>query len=498
MHSVQKPGIEEDAGLPTEFGSRERIPVMSEPVVGPTRVVGTSREASATSAVIAAMSLGGREVRIDGPEAGDDSAPRFQGRAAQFMEQLVADVKFLDAREAELQRQAERLEVDRLAFRQQQAHQRDDIRRDLHLLQEQQSVMALRQRELELHVAALAAAERQLETDRQAWRSALLEEMEAERTELLNLRNQLSEEREAVAQLQAQRQEFQRERVLLENRLRFQQEHLDKVRAELEQAQNEFRAERQRERQQLEDDTLQIQRQQQQLRIYRATLDELARAVDREHDTVLKCREAWSSTVDGDRQAVQAERELWDQERQRQRTELHRQQELLIQQGEQLEGRRLRLERLRAEMEDTHRITLELRLAVEETWAQVAHASGSEEQARVQVEQARQALVLYYQQLHIALEDHRRELSEQQARFDEQRSDFHEERQTVLHWLNERDERLRAEEARQLVAATELTHRDAAWREARDHWLAEKLEAERVIRNLVNQLADDSPLSRAA
>uniref|UniRef100_A0A7C4LPN8 Uncharacterized protein n=1 Tax=Schlesneria paludicola TaxID=360056 RepID=A0A7C4LPN8_9PLAN len=296
-------------------------------------------------------------------------------------------------------------------------------------------------------------------------------------------------DKQALEKLQ---HELERERVLLENRLRFQQEHLEKVRHDLERAQADFRLERQRARQQLADDVQQVHRRERQLKTYRQTVDELARTIEREHETVLKCRAAWSAAVDTDRQLLEDERRRWEDERRREQSELQRRHELLLQQHEQLAGKRLRLERLRAELEDTHRTTLELRLAVEETWAQIAQAVGGEDDARLRVEQARQALVLYYQQLHAALDDHRRELAEQQAWLDEQRSEFHAERQTVLHWLNERDERLRAEEARQLAAATDMAARDAAWRAARDQWLAEKLEAERVIRRLVQQLADDA------
>jgi len=570
---------------------------MSEPVADSTRAVFVPLAEPVSSAAGAPLVVGDRALRVDPSHAPLEQPARPAGRVSQLLQQLEAD---LDEREAQLNRQAAQLEAERLAWRQQQAAQREDLRRAEFQLQEQRSEIAARQQELTALGDSLVECQQQLAAERDRVRDTVLEELQAERDELRQVRSQLDiaaefleSERSRLAreeeqlqerleqQLQSERQrlweelsqewqvrnivfeeeraawdrdcetlrktidderqryqsliaaweqelshqranlaqdlherrlqaeadwealvaqrerefaerqtELQRERVLLENRLRFQQEHLDKVRLDLERAQNEFRAERQRERQQLEDDARQLQRRQAQLGAYRRTLEELVRAIDREHDTVLKCREAWASTVDGDRQTLDDERRLWEEDRQRQQTELRRQQELIREQVEQLEGRRLRLERLRAELEDTHRTTLELRLAVEETWAQIAHSTGSDEDARVKVEQSRQALVLYYQQLHDALEDHRRELAEQLAWFDQQRSEFHEERQTVLHWLNDRDERLRAEEARQLAAATELATHDAAWRAARDRWLSEKLEAERVIRQLVSQLAD--------
>jgi len=539
------------------------------------------------------LSLGEQALRIDPAHA--ESRPTL--RLAMFIEQLQTE---LDVREQQLSRQTEQFEAAQLAWRQQQAMQRDELRRGQCQLEEQRSTLQAHEQELLRQARLLVDAQCELATDRERLREDVLEELRVERDELIEWRAQLNTECVAIAeekarlageeariqerverQLQSDRQmlwenltqewddhravfdaeraaweaqcedvrqqidaersryeglvaaweqelsrrhaeledelnerreaaesewveivaereqslaeqqtALQRERVLLENRLRFQQEHLEKARLDLERAQNEFRTERQRERQQIEDDARQLERRQVQLGAYRRTLDELVRAVDREHTTVLKCREAFAATTEGDRQSLEDERGQWEQDRQRQELELRHQQEMLHQQVERLEGRQLRLERLRAELEDTHRITLELRLAVEETWAQIAHTVGGDEEARVKVEQARQALVLYYQQLHITLEDHRRQLSEQQAWFDQQRAEFHDERQTVLHWLNERDERLRAEEARQIAAAAELGTHDADWRAAREQWLTERLEAERVIRRLVNELAD--------
>lgn len=555
---------------------------MSEPVADPTRVARAVSVDAAAEQAIAQTTLGGRAVRIDPPHIPAAT------RNSQWLLEAVEQLAHLEEREAAVQQAFEQLETQRLAWRQQQASQRAEMQRAEFQLQEQQSILSARQKELVVQAEALVAAEHQLTAEREQLRSTLGKELDAERAALTEERERLAAEEQQIRgrvdlQLQTERQalwqeltseweerreafdaeraiwdaqasvlrqqleeqiavyeglvagweqersrhraelaqelhdrraqadeewadgqsarqqafaeqqaELQRERVLLENRLRFQQEHLDKVRLDLDRAQNDFRAERQRERQQIEDDSRQLERRARQLNVYRQTLDELVRAVEREHNTVLQCREAWSLTVDGDRQELDGDRRLWEQERLRQQTELQRQQELLQHQGERLEGKRLRLERLRAELEDTHRTTLELRLAIEETWAQIAHALDGDEQARVQVDQARQALVLYYQQLHAALDDHRRELTEQQTWFDQQRSEFHEERQAVLHWLNERDEKLRAEDARLIAAAAEIDAHDLAWRAARDRWLAEKLEAERVIRRLISQLADDT------
>ncbi len=330
---------------------------------------------------------------------------------------------------------------------------------------------------------------------------------------LLGLEAQLANRRAAAeAELAARRDEFElalasqrsawelkqqtaladqhKERVLLETRMRFQQEHLDKVRAELETQQQAVRHERQLSRQQSEEAVLQLERRREQLRLFQQSLDEQSASLDRERETLLKCREAWDSTVDADREALRADQTAWEEERGRQQLELQRQREALVGHSESLERKRSRLEQLRRELEDTHRTTLELRLAVEESWAQIADSVGGEEEARLRVDQARQALVLYYQELHAAITTQREDLLEQQTRFDHQRLAFHDERQTLMQWFSERDEQLRTGEMTLRHDAAEIAVREAEWRRSRDQWLSEKLEAEATIRRLLAEHQD--------
>ncbi len=330
-----------------------------------------------------------------------------------------------------------------------------------------------------------------LETQLANRRAAAEAELAARRDEF---EQRLGEERAAWEQTQQSAlADHQKERVLLETRMRFQQEHLDKVRAEVEAQQQSVRLERQQSRRQTEEDILQLERRREQLRLFQQSLDEQSCSLDREREALLKCREAWDSTVDGDREALKAEQTAWEEERRRQQMELERQREALVGHSESLERKRSRLERLRRELEDTHRTTLELRLAVEESWAQIADAVGGEEEARLRVDQARQALVLYYQELHAAITTQREELLDQQTRFDHQRVAFHDERQTLMQWFSERDEQLRSGEEKLRREAAEIAAREGEWRRSRDQWLSEKLESEATIRRLLSELQDRTP-----
>jgi len=305
---------------------------------------------------------------------------------------------------------------------------------------------------------------------------------------------ELTAQRTAWEVEQAQyRAEQQRERVQWETRLRFQSEHLDKVRHELEAAQAEFKLERQRERQGLEDDARQLERLRSQTQLFRESVDAQSQSLDRERQALLKCRKAWDSSVETDRAALQSERDAWEQEQRRQQIELQRQRDSIATHAESLERKRQRLDLLRTELEDTHRATLELRLAVEEAWAMIADALGSDDEARLRIDQARQALVLYYQELHAAIASQREELLEQQARFDQQRLVFHDERQTLMNWLNERDEQLRQSEERLQQNLFDVSRREQDWQKAQDQWLVEKLSAETLIRKLLGELGGAMP-----
>ena len=338
-----------------------------------------------------------------------------------------------------------------------------------------------RRREEAESIAARESLDRQL----LAQREQEAEGLHAERREW---EQNLTREKETLAALQS---ELMRERTLIESRIRFQQDHLDKSRYEFEQVQNEHRRERQVEQQRLEEAGMQIIRRLRQVDQYRSSIDEREKSLDREHEVFHQMREAITSTVELDRLNIQAERQAWDQEREYQQTELRRQQEAVAERVESLESRRARLDKLRAELEETHRATLEMRLAVEEAWAQVTTATDPED-ARERVEQARKALIDNYQQLHATLNEQRHDQFEAQAKFERQRTEFAEERQKLTLWFAARDEELRQGEERLRISTAESSLQHTNWLAARDRWLIERTEAEQLIRRLLSSLGENN------
>jgi hypothetical protein len=202
-----------------------------------------------------------------------------------------------------------------------------------------------------------------------------------------------------------------------------------------------------------------------------------------------KSRRAFSSNSDIDRMNLQREQNAWQTERQVQQSELLRQQELFTSHAENLESRRIRLERLRTELEDTHRSTLEMRLAVEEAWVELTQKAG-QDVARERVEQVRNTLVGYYRQLHEGIVEQRREHLDSQTKFERLRAEFHDERQKLMEWISTRDQELKIGEERLRLEASDASMRDSAWQAARDRWMQEKAEAEQVIRKLLAELGN--------
>jgi chromosome segregation ATPase len=389
-----------------------------------------------------------------------------------------------DRRQRDFDAALDRLEADRQALERERSALRGEMQRELDearetLAAERQALDAQRAKVEELGDALIerfrtqqAEMERQLQQERERLWTSLSTEWEEQRR-----------------RFEQEKADFLKDRTLLENRLRFQQDHLEKTRADLERDQQLAAQRRQAVRQQLEEAERQLLRRKTQLDRYRAALDELDRSLERERDLHARQRAAMTSLVEQERQQFDAERQAWEDERRQQQAELRRQQELLLSHAENLETRRLRLEALRREIEETHHATMELRLAVEEVWAHLQQSMGLTETRR-QVEQARSAIRRDYEQIEARLLEGRRELHDAEQRLEQQRLEFQHERRTLTEWIAARDQELLRRERAQQRQEQEQSTRDRAFHELRDRWLREKAEAENVIRRLLNDLID--------
>jgi len=368
------------------------------------------------------------------------------------------------------------------------------------------------QQDRELTAEALRRAEHELESKRRdqaarleqaladhqqqldELREANQRDCEAQCRELDELReSELGEMQRAMQEFKAQQESeqsaFRRERGTLENRLRFQQEHLDKSRAQLEAASRDFRIEQQQGQLELEQTAALGLLRRVQLDHYRELLEERERSVVRERQLLSNSREELESEINGSRERHRREREVWEEQRQAQRAEIRRQQGVLALHAENLEGRRERLDKLRAELEQTHQSTLEMRMAVEEAWAQLSQSAGPDV-ARERLDAAREAFPEHFHQLQEAISLQRQELEDARAELRDQQAQMSTTRQEFDEWLAGHEDRIREWEARLAEGSDELETRESGWRSARESWTQEKLEAEAVIRDLLQQLTE--------
>ncbi len=350
--------------------------------------------------------------------------------------------------------------------------------------------------------AELADERQRMLDELRAERDAQLEELARRATELDAEAKRIERaHEESIADIAAIRMasesEARQERVLLDSRLRFQQDHLDKSRVELEQAQTEFRWEQQAARVWLEQELLQSRLLRDQLDRRRGLLDEREKSIERERDLLVRSRRAQEDGLSRERERLAGERGHWEHERDIARADLRRQQDLLALHAENLETRRQRLDSLRVELEETNRKTLETRLAVEEAYSQLARSAGAEE-TRLRVDEARSVLAEYYRGTRDSLTRQRQEIDQMQERLLQQRAELQAERDALAAWGLSREQKGLEREAALGAAREELDSREREARALRERWLAERQEAESVIRDLLDQLELRVGLTRDA
>ncbi|RPI88902.1 MAG: hypothetical protein EHM42_03945 [Planctomycetaceae bacterium] len=312
-------------------------------------------------------------------------------------------------------------------------------------------------------------------------RRAFDEDCRRERQEITHLRE------DAEADAARIREELRQEHVLLDNRHRFQQEHLRRTMREFEQQQVEFRREQQVSQTRLTETEAQLVLRNRQLNRIRELLIERQHSVERERQWLLVERRAIESRIQEDRDELRRERSEWENERNSQKADLRRQNDMLALHADNLEARRQRLDRLRVELEETNRQTLEMRLAVEESYAQLTQTVGTEA-TRASVDQAREILIEQYRHSREALFMQRQELEQLQARLHQQRQDILDERKLLVEWVEQQEQQFAARAEGSRREKESLDAREQSWRESAEKWAREKLQAESVIRDLLRQL----------
>lgn len=337
-----------------------------------------------------------------------------------------------------------------------------------------------------------------LDEERRTLRQQLAAQLEAEKDQLAREQAEWQQRRAGYEQEQAaHRHALQQERMLHEKRMRFQQAHLKQVQQQLEAGRRALRREQQLFRSRLQEEQMVSWQRRRQLEHCRWLLEQRENSWERERQLVARLYQAQAGELKRAWEEFHTQKVRWEEDSAAERLELRRQQELLASHAQSLNERQARLDRLRDELEQTHRESLELRLAVEEVWLELRQAAGREETEQ-RVAAVRQELAGSWQRQHAALERERRELGQMQAVLDAERRQLDDDRRQLADWLGRRAAELKQSEERLQQLAREVEGREEQWRRAHAGWIREKAEAERVIRGLLGQLTDSARAAEQA
>jgi hypothetical protein len=461
-------------------------------------------------------------------------------QARQELEKLSLDAEAtLAQRRVELESQAKAAHDAALAeVRTSWSKERDELRRQLcldiegerRLLEEQVAEFETRQKRdqaaldevRETQEAALRLSRTELVEDRQK----VTEELQLERgrhdASLTAARGQF--EAEIQHRLKAVDEQLAEEKVKLEEQKLEHRHVVDKTTAELNEARNAFEQERaewdelvhvqkelladQHRETQSGTHTLDVRRQkwqaefqrgealtskrQRQLLRFREVLSERERSLAREENVRQKAREQFQAELAADREKLTEERA--DLERQWKTLETAKSEQLskLDRERQKVDERSSRLDRMRQELEQMSVVNLESRLAAEEAMAELM-ANVDERAAKERVEEVRAVVAGQFRQLQStdggSDKETARLVAIAQGRLEEEDERLRTDRDSFLRRMNERERELHEQEARLENRVNDWEQRESRWRHMRDDWLEEKLNAEQIIRSLLEELS---------
>jgi len=291
-------------------------------------------------------------------------------------------------------------------------------------------------------------------------------------------------------EIEKKRQNILTEQANLQRRYRFQFEHLTRAKEDLEVELREFRREQQLFRSErlrfLEQHRLRFR----QLEHVRQLLIDREGSIDRETRIADRSRAAAMSEIQRLQRRSEEEREamLRDIESRQRRT---RQQEAsLADLVARLEERSQRLNRLRAELDQTQSEILEQRLVTEEARTSLVRDASSADVARARLEQARGDVQSFFERLRgqVAVERDKVELTAIDVT--DRQQQFRNDRAELEQWFATREEELAARVSGSVVddqqQVIESLQKELA--ALQERWKNDRREAEKSIRSLLDQL----------
>jgi len=223
----------------------------------------------------------------------------------------------------------------------------------------------------------------------------------------------------------------------------------------------------------------------------RSLLEEREQSLSREQSLIAERRRSLETELAARSNALAHNLAVWERERDARETELRHREEVLAADSNRLESRRQRLDGLRIELEDTHRNTLEMRMAIEEVWAQLSQQTGTDA-AKRRLAETQRLLEDDWQQIRETIAKERRELAELQSAMQALRNELEHEKQDARDAANERQAEFDRQRKAIADAETAIRIRENDLAAARENWIGEKIEVEEIIRGLLVQLGQQA------
>jgi len=207
---------------------------------------------------------------------------------------------------------------------------------------------------------------------------------------------------------------------------------------------------------------------------------ELQHQTEQLHQALQKDREEFNEQRRRDRQEMVARERLAQQELDRKRGELARR-------GEQVDRCRAAMEQLREEVGQMHRSTLEMRMAAEELWSQLAGAAPPAALVRSMGE-IRRRLAEHYRGADAELADRKQELVALRVELRRRHEQLAEEKRRLERWLADQEQDVEQRAARLVAREQELDAQQADFRDQAAHWEITRLTMAQEIHRLRREL----------
>ncbi len=199
-------------------------------------------------------------------------------------------------------------------------------------------------------------------------------------------------------------------------------------------------------------------------------------------------RDELEAAVAAHRQQVRAAEAEAEEERRRTAEELEHKRQAIARETDRLEARRGELERLRDELREAQRETLEVRLATEELWSQLSGVVPAASLTRA-IGRIRQRLTDQYRLAATEVEDQKRELESLRGRLQQHHDRLAKRQQDLQQWFERRQAELHEQAERLALREEELSQERAAVEGLRQGWHHDRCRLHGELRELLTGAA---------